>query len=334
MSIKLNEVDRKNGIVEFIIETMNVDYHLLNAGATIYRILHKNRNEKKEDVVLYYSDVNQYLKNEDLYIGTTIGRFGGRVTKKTLDHLGLKHKPNIKFPILHSGDGIHNKLFDYRISKKAREVVIEFVAIIEDNFEGSVRQVVKYIIYDTGKLLVEFESTPTHNSLISITNHSYFNLSGNFKDNIQEHKVSANTAYIGILDKHNIPIELRPFKLKEKKIDDFSISDDMQFTARGGVDHPFSTLGHSMPLKLKLESPERVLTIKSSYPSVVLFGQSVPTPKIMCDSAVKKNTKYNGLAIEPQFFPDYYDELSLVKKDETISAWITYEFSLNKLITQ
>lgn len=170
-----------------------IKVELLNYGASIYSIKTKDYLGKFEDIVLQYENIDDYINN-NIYLNATIGPIAGRVKNA---HLNIDNKEYFLDKnsdgkhCLHSGGlALSYKFFDYEVNEF--DDMTEVIFLYENN------EVVNYLIkviyrIEDSKIRIDYEVEADESFVFNLTNHAYFNLSGNLKNNIKNHQVKLNT---------------------------------------------------------------------------------------------------------------------------------------------
>ena len=171
-----------------------------NYGCTIIKVIMADKNGHKDDVVLGYDDFTQY-QTLDAYLGALVGRVANRIKKGEFTlhgqtyHLAVNNGPNH----LHGGiKGFSYQVFDYTIQDDHTLVFHYLSPDGQEGYPGDLDLTVTYtLIGDT--LKVHYQATSTADTLINITNHSYFNLSGH-KENIYQHTLQIHASQFACVD--------------------------------------------------------------------------------------------------------------------------------------
>jgi aldose 1-epimerase len=172
-----------------------------------------------------------------------------------------------------------------------------------------------------------------------VTNHSYFNLSGDLKRDILDHELTLKSESFLELDKELIPtgeivsVKGTPFDFREcRNIKDGSESEHVQNRLAGkGYDHPF-LLADNLNQEIVLKDSEsgRVLTIETDQPAVVLYTGTQLSSDFKIQGA--ESRKYLGLCLETQGLPDSIHHphfpSSILDKDEVFHSTTKYMFSV------
>jgi aldose 1-epimerase len=176
----------------------------------------------------------------------------------------------------------------------------------EEGYPGEVNCSVTYELTDSNELIVEYRATTTRPTPINLTNHSYFNLSGQSGD-ILDHEVVLNADSYTPVDKDSIPTgEIVPVRGTP-----FDLTSNVHLGRRfaqlsdQGFDHNFCVNGTGKRLVGRVEHPAsgRVLEVHSTMPGVQLYtGNFIPDTCVGKGGAVYK--KHSGVCLETQYYPD------------------------------
>ena len=326
MKIKIND---RNQYKLFLIETKNYKIQLLNIGGTIYRLMTKDRNETFEDIVLYHKDPADYFNN-DGYYGATIGRNAGRISNGFFILNGQKHQLpiNDNSNNLHSsGLGISQRIMDDNVEINKNQIKITFTISLrekDDGFPGTIKIKAGYV-FEQNSFAIHYYAISNQDTICNLTNHSYFNLSGNNKSDISNLIIKNNFDAIYKMNKNSVPIALVKsetiFSKTWNSIFELETQNKSFFKDEKGIDHIFQ-FGSNQIVEIYDPQSKRKVKIETSYPLVVLYAQNFPT--------VSHKAK-QGLAIEPQFLPneintkkDFYQ--TILRKGEEYKQKTKYIF--------
>ena len=283
-----------------------ISLSLTNWGAAIVRLIQPDRTGRKENVVLGFDDASKYLPGNG-YFGVTCGRFANRIAKGTFTLDGNTYKLNCNEAPnhLHGGVwGFHARLWDAEPFSENEVHGIEFSRYSPDGEEGYPGELlvkVRYGLDKESRLYMNFQATTDKPTIINLTNHSYWNLSGNFQENILNTGLEFNATHYVPLDTEHIPLgtmeplDNTPYDFRQKK----TIGQDMHKAQDGGYDI-FVTDGHIGELRVLANAWDplngRKLTLLSDRSGLQFYtGNNLdgsPFPK------------HSGFCLEPQDIPD------------------------------
>jgi aldose 1-epimerase len=227
-----------------------VEAVLINYGASLVSLKVPDRNGKSADVVLGYDDIAGYEKDK-AFFGASIGRYGNRIAggQFTLDgttfHVPKNDGPNS----LHGGSpGFNKRLWTAVDHSNAGAQVVEFSYTSpdgEEGYPGTLKVKVTYTLpADKNELQIDYAATTDKDTVLNLTNHSYFNLSGDVSREILKHQLLLHATEFTPVDSTLIPTgELRPVKgtpfdfEKATAIGSRINQDDEQLKFGKGYDH-------------------------------------------------------------------------------------------------
>jgi aldose 1-epimerase len=186
-------------------------------GATLLSLKVPDRHGRALDIVLGYDSVEGY-ENGSSYFGGTIGRYGNRIAKGqfTLDGKLFQLPQNDGPNCLHGGKiGFNKRVWAAVDRSRADAQVLELSYTSVDGEEGFPGQLKARVTYtvpaNKNELRIDYEATTDKDTVVNLTNHSYFNLSGNAATDILRHELVLHARKFTPVDATLIPTgELRP----------------------------------------------------------------------------------------------------------------------------
>jgi aldose 1-epimerase len=156
-----------------------------NFGARVVSIMAKDKNGAFRDVVLAYDNIAQFMdvENNASDFGAAIGRYANRINKGVITVAGKK----IQLPQNNYGHCLHGGPtgWQYKIYEVNEQATNDSTIVMvmhspdgDNNFPGNVEATVTYTLTSNNTLDMKFEATTDAETVINMTNHSYFNLSG------------------------------------------------------------------------------------------------------------------------------------------------------------
>ncbi|MBP1040902.1 galactose mutarotase [Vagococcus sp. BWB3-3] len=300
-------VQGKHDLEEICIEGTNFDLSLLNYGATITHLATKDRWGQKENIVVNFEKVEDYLA-ERSFIGSAVGRVAGRIRKgKWGNDKSVQLVCNEGVNHLHGGEiGFDNTFWSYRIEEKVDQLIILFrrqSPHLESGYPGNLEMNIRFTLYqDT--LKIEYEGYADRKTLLNPTNHTYFNLSGSKRTSILDHHLWINSAnYLPLGNEHlptgdSQPVEGTVFDLRaSRQLSEVLFSTDSQIQQEDGLNHPF-LLSHTTTYIGSLshaKSGRKVLITCHNPVMIVYTGNHFKGQPCI---------KYGGIALETQDYPD------------------------------
>lgn len=340
----LYTITNKNGL--------SVD--LSTYGATITSIKVPDKNGNLKDITHGYNSVTPYEKAPVGHAGGTIGPCANKINNGTFKINDKEYqlecnKDNGKTHSHGGSDGFDTKNWQTEILKDG----IKFTYTkkdMESGYPGNVTASVTYQLDNNNKLHIKYHAETDQDTLINMTNHTYFNLDG--AENTEENSVLDHIVELPNSSRYTVNNELAvptgelasvkdtPFDFKKaKKIKDVINQQSKQLEIGSGFDQNYCIDdydGKTLRKIARVKSEQTGITLKVStnlpgfqfYTANHLGKKSQPEGK---DG--KKYEKRSAFCIEPQFYPDAintFKEKPILKKGETYDREIIYEFSTEK----
>lgn len=318
----------------------------LNYGCIITKILVPDRNGIVENVVLGFDCLEDYLQYSP-YFGAVVGRVAGRVKGAAFELDGEVFRLTVNENVnhIHGGiKGLSHVIWQAEDIQNEAGIGIVFTHQSpdgEEGYPGTLNLKITYLLTNENELKISYEAQSDRKTIVNLTNHSYFNLSGNLKTDILNHQLTINSQAILELDEQLLPtgklldVTDTAFDFREGRIiKEGTVSAHLQNVLAGnGYDHPF-VLNEEEDKVITLADPEsgRSLKVETDQPSVVVYtsNQLVGDFEIFGVPA----QKYLGICLETQGFPDavhhsHFPSIVL-DKDEIYQSTTTYQFSRRK----
>lgn len=318
----------------------------IDYGCIITELIAPDRHGKMENVVLGFDTLEEY-ENNPHFFGAVVGRFAGRIKEGTftLEETDYQLAKNSNGHHLHGGpEGFHSVLWDSKVIQNEKEAIVEFTYSSpdgEEGFPGNLSMTVRYILKnDSNQLVISYSGKSDKTTLLNVTNHSYFNLSGNLKRTILDHELTMNSDQYLELDEELLPtgemvlVDEDPlFDFRSgRSIREASAADHPQTKLAGnGYDHPFLlNAGEQSAIELTDGESGRKLRVETTEPAVVLYtGNGVGGPYSIRGAEAQN---YLGLCLETQSPPDSvrhpHFPSAILNAEEEFKSETTYSFSL------
>ncbi|WP_395617800.1 aldose epimerase family protein, partial [Aquirufa sp.] len=184
-----------------------MEVHIMNYGGIIQKILTPDRHGKVEDVVLGYETLAEYIKDTP-YFGAIVGRFGNRIANGKFSLDGKEYT----LAAQNNGQHLHGGLvgFDKKVWKvdaaSAQSLSLSYVSKdMEEGFPGNLRVKMTYSLSEDNEISIAYEATTDKATVLNLSNHSYFNLSGNAKRDILNQEVQIDASRLVAVNKVLIP---------------------------------------------------------------------------------------------------------------------------------
>jgi aldose 1-epimerase len=321
-----------------------MEVKITNYGGLITHWMTPDKNGAFDDVVLGYDTLGGYLKSSPFF-GALVGRYGNRIAnaKFTLDGktytLAANNGPNS----LHGGlKGFDKVLWKTEVLDNENAIKLTYVSKDgEEGFPGALSSEVIYRLTDDNALEIEYTATTDKPTVVNLTNHSYFNLSGG-KSDILGHEVSINADNFIPVDKTLIPVgEIRsvkgtPFDFTNSTAIGARIDDpkDEQIKLGGGYDHCWVVNGSMDSLRLAATAYEpvsgRFMEVFTTEPGVQFYTGNFLNGGITGKKGVVYK-KRSGFCFETEHYPDSPNQASfpsvVLRPGETYKTKTVYKFS-------
>jgi aldose 1-epimerase len=292
--------------------------HITNYGATVTRVFVPDKNGEAADVVLGHKNFESYLENTG-YFGSTVGRNSNRIAGGRFS-IGTQA---YELPInkgecnLHGGKaGLSGRIFSGEVRTVAGLPALLLncsIADMEDGFPGNINVIVAYALTDDNALMIDYRALSDKDTVINLTNHSYFNLAGHNGGNILGHTLQMDADFYMPAAETRLPtgeilsVEGTPFDFRTAKMLGEAIREGHpQIRLAGGFDHNFVLGGGCVYRKVAAVTEPvsgRVMTVFTDLPGVQLFtSNSLSGEGEYKDGAVYR--KHQALCLETQFFPN------------------------------
>ncbi len=287
---------------------------VLDYGCTLQSIVVPGRDGRLSDVCLGYGSVAAY-ENEDGYLGACIGRYANRLGDGVFELNGKTYtlfKNNGK-NTLHGGKtGFDKYVWDSRIEGDAL-VFSRVSPDMEEGYPGSLAVTVTYRFGEGNRLSIEYHAVSDADTVVNLTNHAYFNLTGGPSGDIRGHVLQTDAASVTENDKSGcpngklLPVSGTPFDFTSPKPLGKDIdSDNEQLRLFHGYDHNYVLpAGQGLRTAAVLYEPTsgRRMTVQTTKPGIQLY-----TANFLNGSTPDKNGtllhQYSGVCLETQYFPN------------------------------
>ena len=276
-----------------------------------------DRNGRMADVVLGFDTLPEYLANPTQYFGAIIGRYGNRIgaARFTLNGVEYKLPKNNGENSLHGGgDGFFKRVWKPRVLPDGGLELSYLSKDGEEGYPGNLSVTVTYRLTDANELKINYAATTDKDTVVNLTNHSYFNLKGAGSGDILGHNLMLNAERFTPVDKGLIPtgdllgVAGTPFDFRKLTAIGARIEqNDEQLKIGAGYDHNWvlNKSGNALTLAARVEEPSsgRTLEVYTSEPGIQFYSGN------FLDGSVKgKGGKVYGhrsaFCLETQHFPD------------------------------
>ena len=319
---------------------------ITNFGGRIVSIMVPDKDGNLQDVVLGFDKVSDYFpENNQTDFGASIGRYANRINqgKITLDGVEYQLPQNNFGHCLHGGPtGWQYQVYACVEADSQHVKLLRESPDGDNNFPGNVKAYVTYTLTDDNKIDIQYEATTNATTVINMTNHSYFNLSGDPKDHsVTEDVLCVNATYFTPVDDtymttgEIVPVEKTPFDFSHPHmIGDAINADDEQIHNGNGYDHNWvlDTAGDISRICALLYSPQSGITLKvyTDEPGIQVYSGNFLDGTVKGKKGIVYNQRH-GICLETQHYPDSPNKpewpSAVLRPGETYHSHTIFAFS-------
>lgn len=187
--------DKERARLYMIGNGKNVRAFVTDYGASLVSLFVTGPDGKQRDVVLGYDDVRGYEKGEACF-GATVGRCANRIAGAAFDLNGVTYQltENAGGCNLHSGnDYYHKRMWAVDAHGEDRVSFCLTSPHMDQGYPGTLQVKVTYCVDEAGALLIDYEASADRDTIVNLTNHSYFNLNGHAEGSVLSHLLRMNS---------------------------------------------------------------------------------------------------------------------------------------------
>ena len=296
-----------------------MEISIITYGGVITSWTAADKNGEYKDVVLGYNTLAEY-EAETPYFGALIGRYGNRISggKFKLDDQEYTLAANNGVNHLHGGlKGFDKVVWDAKAIVNDSSVSLELSYLskdMEEGYPGNLKSKVTYTLNNEDELSVSYEATTDKPTIVNLTQHSYFNLTADFNQDILNHDIVINADSFLPVDTTLIPtgefkdVAETPFDFRKPKAIGKHINQENTQLENGmGYDHTWVLNGQGKGLRFVASAYEpvsgRLLEVYSDEPGIQFYSGN------FLDGTLpnKSNGTYQhrtGFCLETQHYPN------------------------------
>ena len=318
--IQFGETMDGTGVDQFILSNNNgMEVRIITYGGIITSWTAPDKNGDYKDIVLGYNTLAEY-EAETPYFGALIGRYGNRIAKGkfSLDNQEYTLAVNNGVNHLHGGlKGFDKVVWDAKTIVSDATVSLELSYLskdMEEGYPGNLEIKVTYTLNNKDELSVNYEATTDKPTIVNLTQHSYFNLTADFNQDILGHELVINADSFLPVDNTLIPTgEFRdvtgtPFDFKTSKAIGTHIdNENIQLKNGLGYDHCWVLNDQDTGVRFVASAYEpvsgRLLEVFSDEPGIQFYSGN------FLDGTLPSKNKgmyqhRTGFCLETQHYPD------------------------------
>ena len=335
-AIELYTLENKNGM----------EVTITNYGGIVQSIKVPDRAGKIADVALGFDTLDGYLKDNP-YFGAIVGRYGNRIAKGRFTLNGVEYKlaQNNGENALHGGlKGFNKQVWKARETSVGDAPGVELTYLSrdgEEGYPGNLSVTVTYSLTGDNELKIDYRATTDKDTVVNLTNHSYFNLAGQGEGDILGHELTIDADRFTPVDAGLIPtgelksVEGTPFDFRKPTAIGARINQgDEQLKLGKGYDHDFVLIHPqgSFGVAARVREPKsgRVMEVSTTEPGVQFYTGNFLDGTIRGKGGKVYQQRY-GFCLETQHFPDSPNHpdfpSTVLKPGETYRTSTIYKFS-------
>jgi aldose 1-epimerase len=331
----------------YTLKSEKIEVQVMNYGGYVLSIKVPDRTGNAADVVLGFDDpAGYYAANHakgNPFFGPIVGRYANRIAhaKFSLDGKEYTLTKNDGDNTLHGGpNGFHNQLWTAHIIPDGVE--LKYLSKDgEEGYPGNLSVTVKYTLKGN-ELNIDYSATTDKDTVLNLTNHSYFNLAGQGNGTILGDELKLNASRFTPVDSGLIPTgELKPvagtpfdFTKPHTVGERINANDEQLRLGHNGYDHNFVIDGGGKELKEAAEvydpASGRVLTVLTTQPGVQFYTANFLDGSIKGKGGIAY-PRNAALCLETQHFPDSPNQpdfpTTVLKPGSEFHSTTIYRFS-------
>lgn len=301
----------------FILKNDCIEVSVSDYGASLISLFVPDKNNHPVDIVLGFDSVLEYETDAGTYIGCNVGRNANRIGSGKFVLNGITYnldKNDGEKNNLHSGLHPYSKRLWTVEESSDNSITFSLESPhMDQGFPGNLKLYINYTLTDKNQLKITYEGTPDADTVINVTNHSYFNLNGQGNGDILNLNLTVFADNFTPTDQYSIPtgeiksVNGTPMDFRNSKPIGQDIAKDyMPLKMAGGYDHNWCINNYDSNLQkvIKVTSTITGITMEmeTDYPGVQIY-----TANYISNVKGKSNSVYqekSAVCFEPQFFPD------------------------------
>lgn len=337
-------VDGKPVALYTLKNTAGMEVCITNFGGRIVSLMVPDRNGELRDVVLGFDNIADY-QNVPSDFGASIGRYANRIDhgRLVIDGDTVQLPQNNFGHCLHGGPaGWQYKVYEARqLDGKTLELYMDSPDG-DENFPGHVKAKVTYNLTDDNAIVIAYEATTDAPTVVNMTNHSYFNLSGDPSRTILDHLLTVDADSYTPVDSTYMttgeiaPVEGTPMDFRtETAVGARLHENNEQLKNANGYDHNWvlATAGDAERTAARLVSPETgiCLTVRTTEPGLQIYSGNFLDGTVKGKGGIVYNPR-TAICLETQHYPDSPNKpqwpSTLLRPGETYESLCIYGFSI------
>lgn len=318
-------------ICEYSMKNEELEVRFLNIGGVLTKIA-MAEDHFEENLVLNYEQIEDFFNN-GCYLNSIIGRTSNRIKNGSFSinnqtyQVDINNGPNN----LHGGEQC---LTYANFEVKQLETGYALITVLphqENGFPGNLSVKVTYTL-DQNQLKVAYEATTDQETIVNLTQHAYFNLSGNLKENIYNHELQIKADYVAAIDENLsftgelVPVEGTLFDFNTPTIINPESKEVLPlFEAASGYDHLYLLRDREEVVIFKDLASNRTLKVSTTSPSMQFYAGNFLTPDLTFENN-RPGELHLGACFETHLIPYDFDS-QILKPNEVYHQQTTFTFT-------
>jgi len=325
-----------------LINSKGTEVKITNFGGIVTSWVSADKNNQKSSIVLGYDSLSGYLATHP-YFGAIVGRYGNRIAKGkfSIDSveytLAINNGPNH----LHGGVvGFDKVVWEPTVENDSvPSLLLSYLSKDGDEgYPGNLNVDVHYTLTDQDELKIEYIATTDKKTIVNLTNHSYFNLTGDVANSILDHELQIDANHFTSVDSTLIPtgeitsVNGTPFDFTQPTKIGLRID-----SVKGGYDHNyvFKKIDASLTKVASVSEQKsgRLLEVYTTEPGVQFYTGNFLDGTLKTSDG-KVINQHAALCLETQHFPDSPNEPSfpttILLPGQKYHSITVYKLSVNK----
>lgn len=318
---------------------------ITNYGGKVVSLWVADKNGTMDDIVMGYDNIDGYLTAKEKYFGALIGRYGNRIGngKFLLESKEYTLATNNGANHLHGGDkGYDAVVWDAKLLNEQTLELKYLSKHLEEGYPGNLTIKVLYQLTNDNELKIEYWATTDQTTVVNMTHHSFFNLKGTGKGDINNHLLQINAAQYTPVDKGLIPtgviapVANTSFDFQQLTAIGKRINDDVEQLKFGlGYDHNWvlnkNKKGLNYAAKIIEPTSGRSLEIYTNEPGLQFYGGNFLDGTIIGKRGITYKHR-EAFCLETQHFPDSPNKedfpSTILKPEEEYYSICIYKMSI------
>ena len=320
---------------------------ITNFGGRIVSIMVPDKDGKMQDVVLGFDNIDDYIHIPSDF-GASIGRYANRIAQGrfVLDNDTIQLPQNNFGHCLHGGpQGWQYQVYDANLIDNTTLELTRLSPDGDENFPGNVTAKVTFKLSDDNALDIKYSATTDKKTIINMTNHSYFNLSGDPSQPATDHILYVNADNYTPVDStfmttgEIIPVKDTPMDFITPKAigQDITKYDFVQLKNGNGYDHNWvlNTNGDITKPAARLTSPQSGITLEvyTNEPGIQVYTGNFLDGSIQGKKGITYNQRAS-VCLETQHYPDSPNKPQwpsvILEPGQTYNSECIFKFSIAK----